>query len=459
LGYARVSSAEQALGTSLQDQQDLIRSYAQKRSLSVDRMYVEAESAVYEKAERRDQVQALLAEARRGDLVLVDKIDRWSRDPEFSYGSIRQLLAKGAAFYAIGDDCDPSTHQGDSMLGMRVFFAREEHKRIRLRMVGTRKLLRDRGYYVEGLPPFGYRRQDVKGIERNLLKINDADAALVKDAYRRCVLGESGSQIARALGIGRNRIFYALKSRVYLGEVKNAAGHWVRGKHDPIIDPKTFSQAQASLERRRNGARVSRDDSETASWWLRDVARCAHCGAKMSSAYAGERGARRYYFRCYKRCTSRFVPLGISQSQAEPLIVGRLIDLREELVSASSKRPELPKSAGVQERRARLERKRMRTIEAFTDGAMTREEMRQAIARLDAERTKLDALEYVPPPITKDERRAALGRISELRRAWVGATPRERRSIVFAIARSCLLAAGKTPRFDWFSSEELARRT
>jgi hypothetical protein len=140
------------------------------------------------------------------------------------------------------------------------------------------------------------------------------------------------------------------------------------------------------------------------------------------------------------------------------LIVDRLIELREELVAARSKRPEVPKSASLQDRRTRLERKRLRTIEAFTDGVMTREEMREAIACLDEERTKLDALEYVPPPITKEERRAALSRISELRRAWAGATPLERRCIVFAIARSCMLSAGATPRFEWFSSEELARR-
>jgi hypothetical protein len=37
------------------------------------------------------------------------------------------------------------------MLGVRVLVAREEHKRIRERMVGTRKLLHDRGHYAEGV--------------------------------------------------------------------------------------------------------------------------------------------------------------------------------------------------------------------------------------------------------------------------------------------------------------------
>jgi DNA invertase Pin-like site-specific DNA recombinase len=404
-------------------------------------------------------VQSLLGEARTGDLILVDKIDRWSRDPEFSYGSIRQLLAKGAGFYAVGDDCDPSTPQGDSMLGLRVFFAREEHKRIRLRMVGTRKLLRDRGYYVEGLPPWGYRRQEVKGIERNLLLVNETEAALVREAYRRCILGESLSDIARALDVGRDRIHSTLKNRAYLGEMKNAAGHWLRGKHAPIVDAKTFSDAQASLERRRNGARVSRKQSETADWWLRDVARCALCQAKMSAAYAGPREARRHYFFCYKRCTSHYVPVLIAQFQSEPLVVQRLLALRSELATAKDRKTDVVKVADTtNERRARLERKRVRILEAFTDGAMSREEMRHAIARLDEERTRLDAIEYVPAPITKEQRRSALGQVSELKRAWMSANLAERRALVAALARSCLLAAGKPPLFDWFSSEELARR-
>jgi site-specific DNA recombinase len=148
LGYARVSSEEQARGTSLQDQQDAIRTYAAARKLKVDRFYVEAESAVHEKIERREQIQSLLRDVRKGDLVLCDKLDRWSRDPEFTYRSVRELLAAGASFYAVGDAIDASTPEGDTALGFRILFAREEHKRIKQRMVGTRQLLRDRGYYV-----------------------------------------------------------------------------------------------------------------------------------------------------------------------------------------------------------------------------------------------------------------------------------------------------------------------
>src|SRR5690606_34672509 len=99
IGYARVSSAEQALGTSLQDQQEAIKAHAKARGLTISKMYVEAESGVHEKFERREQIQALMRDVRAGDLILVDKIDRWSRDPEFTWKSVREVRERSASFY------------------------------------------------------------------------------------------------------------------------------------------------------------------------------------------------------------------------------------------------------------------------------------------------------------------------------------------------------------------------
>jgi site-specific DNA-adenine methylase len=72
LGYARVSSVQQVLGTSLDDQQRAIRAYAESLGVPVAKMYVEAESGIHEKIERRHQMQALMADAREGDAVYFD---------------------------------------------------------------------------------------------------------------------------------------------------------------------------------------------------------------------------------------------------------------------------------------------------------------------------------------------------------------------------------------------------
>jgi hypothetical protein len=94
LGYARVSSVAQTLGSSLEDQQAAIRAHAARLGIGAVTMYVEAESAGHEAVERRHQMQALMREVRRGDLVICDKLDRWSRDPAFAHTSIRDILRR-----------------------------------------------------------------------------------------------------------------------------------------------------------------------------------------------------------------------------------------------------------------------------------------------------------------------------------------------------------------------------
>src|SRR5574343_662143 len=186
-GYARVSSVEQARGTSLQDQQNRIAAYAERIGRKVTRFFVESESGIHEKIEKREQIRELLSLVGRGDLVIVDKIDRWSRDPEFTYKSVREMLELGASFFAVEEGIDPSTPEGDSMMGFRILFAREEHKRIKTRLVGTRKLLRDAGYYADGAVPVGYRRKlgrGEKGHDKCELVIDEINAALVRDIFR-----------------------------------------------------------------------------------------------------------------------------------------------------------------------------------------------------------------------------------------------------------------------------------
>src|SRR5215210_2178459 len=302
LGYCRVSSADQATGSSLADQETAIRRYAAAAGIQVVCMYVEAVSAVREKIERREQIRRLLADVRRGDLVVVDKLDRWSRDPEFTYRSVREIQTAGAAFYSVSEACDPSTPEGDSVLGFRILFAKEEHKRIRERMVGTRQRLRARGLYVEGLPPWGYRRQGGKGPEKNVLVIVPDDAERVRRAYAMAIRGFSLAEIAARLGEKIDRVKDALSCRVYLGEVlESKHGTWIRGEHPPIIDVATFAAARAGIDSRNRG-RLRRGPTappaETASWWLRDLARCALCGGKMGAAYNGRPDDRRYYYRC-----------------------------------------------------------------------------------------------------------------------------------------------------------------
>jgi DNA invertase Pin-like site-specific DNA recombinase len=459
-GYARVSSVEQARGSSLRDQQASIAAHAKSLGLSVTKFYVEAESAVREKIEHREQLQALVREVKRGDLVVVDKLDRWSRDAEFSYRSVREILERGASMYFVAERIDPATTDGDSALSFRILFAREEHKRIRERMVGTRKILRDQGYYVEGLPPLGYKRahpKGYKGVEKNVLVVDDANAAIVRRAFMLCAGGKSLSQIAERLEIGRDQVHDVLKSRIYLGESKDSAGTWIKARWPAIIDEALFVRANDALSKRkhRHGPAAG-PGAETDSWILRDVAVCGRCGAKMSAAYAGPLDARRYYYRCSAKCTTRYVPVRLVELAAEPLVLERLHELRNDL-SRVPEREASPRPVPNDERRKKLERRRARLLEMYADGLMEREPMLSAVGKVDADILRLRAADREPDVLAdRAQRRGVLQDVAGLEKAWRQSGPARRRAIVTRLAVRIALSADEPPSPTWRTLEELA---
>lgn len=463
LGYARVSSEEQARGSSLRDQQASIGAYAQSCGLSVSTYYVEAESAVHDKFESRVQMQRLMREAREGDLVICDKLDRWSRDPIFSYSSVKELLGRGVAMYFVSDHVDPSTSDGDSAMGFRILFAREEHKRIRERMVGTREILRDQGYYAEGAPPLGYRRphpKGYKGVEKNVLEVVKADAETVRRAFRLCIAGNSLSQISSRVGLPVDQLGRMLKKRVYTGQIQNTSGEWIEGRHKPIIDFETFARAQQSLTARRHGgARPSGRLAETSPWFLRDVAVCGLCGARMAAAYAGPHEARRYYYRCAHKCTTRFVRVSVAEEAFAPLLLARLAELVNELGSDPAERATAAVDDTLAKRR-KLQQRRVRYLEMYADGVVTRDAMMASVKRVDDELLQLAATTPLTSPLERqDVRRDMLRDVAIIERAWHRGDGAKRRKLVNHLAVKVGLVAGETPTPEWRSAEALVERS
>ncbi len=146
------------------------------------------------------------------------------------------------------------------------------------------------------------------------------------------------------------------------------------------------------------------------------------------------------------------------------MIVARLEELREPRACSPPKRPPppppAPAASNLEERRARLARRRARFLEAFADSHMTREELAAAMKKVDAERLKIDAAEHAPkrtrPLAEPGARRAALKRVGAIRRAWGKATREEKRKIVGLLAHAAKLAAGEPCAFTWRTAEELA---
>lgn len=448
-GYARVSSRDQKVGSSLDDQAAAIRAHAKSLGVEVDRMFVEAESGGRRALEKRVEMAALIGSVQAGDLVLVDKIDRWSRDAEHTYKTIREILEARASFYAVGEALDPSTPSGDSELSFRILFAREEHKRIRQRTVGTRKLLRAKGYYVEGLPPWGYVRSEAEGVERNVLLVDDEQAELVRRAFAMSIAGHPLSHIARALGQSVDRIRHAIRSRAYLGEMRGPDGAWTPARHPAIIDPETWVRAGNALTARGySWNKAPQALARTASWWLRDVARCARCGGKMQAGWAGERD----YFQCRARCGARFVRREAAEAACDPLVVARLKSLAASLAQPSKVTAPKVDSVG---QLAKLSRKRERTLDLFAEGAIDRAEMRKRLDAIAVDRTRVEAAAIASAAPSPEEARRRLENVEMVALAWAGASGIERRELVRALVETVAIARDSAPVVVWRSDAEL----
>ncbi len=468
-GYVRVSGAEQGrTGTSLEGQQHDIARWCTYHEYPEPQFFIEVASAGAEKLEHRGELKRLLATAEAGDMIAVTKVDRWSRDIVWGVQSVRELVKRGVGWFSIGDSLDASTPSGDSQLGIMSWVADQERIRIKERTVGRRRELRDLGMYIEGRVPVGYERHERR------LRIVEDDAALVREVFRRCIDGASIGDLQIWLrrehpdrhGWDHKTIGKMLRSRVYLGEVTTSARVWIPS-HEPIVDRLTWEEAQASLDGRRLGGRRHERESRTAGWLVRGIGVCRECNSRMGSAYSRFEGQGGYYV-CRLRlrtreCDAPYVSVSVTDRAVSRLVAARLRDLRHELAKPPDASSANSPADDFETERGRLKAKRERTVDAMTDGTITREDMLARVKKIDRNlgRLELAAASAQRKATLRAPRRRAevLADVEVIDTAWRRATVAQRREILRRMARVVRLHVNHDPEPVWLEVEEMRTLT
>lgn len=222
----------------------------------------------------RPSLRRLLADIEAGkvDTIVVYKIDRLTRSlPDFAR-LVDVFDRNGVSFVSVTQQFNTTTSMGRLTLNILLSFAQFEREvtgeRIRDKIAASKA----KGMWMGGMPPLGY---DV--IERKLI-VNEREAALVRDIFRR--YGEHGSaaQLVRELDIeghttkswmtqaGRHRpgrtidqqyLFALLRNRIYLGEIRNR-GVWYPAQHEALVPAPLWDAAHAFIERRKQAPREHR---------------------------------------------------------------------------------------------------------------------------------------------------------------------------------------------------------
>lgn len=116
LGYIRVSTIEQ-------NEERQIRALIEKGVLE-ENIYIDKQSG---KNTNRENLKALLAFCRKGDIVITESISRIARNTKDLLSIVEQLTNKGVDFISLKESIDTSTPQGKFML--TVFGAMAELER------------------------------------------------------------------------------------------------------------------------------------------------------------------------------------------------------------------------------------------------------------------------------------------------------------------------------------------
>ncbi|WP_243457504.1 recombinase family protein [Ottowia testudinis] len=208
-------------------------------------------------------------EAKKIDTVVVYKIDRLTRSlPDFAK-LVEVFDRNGVSFVSVTQQFNTTTSMGRLTLNILLSFAQFEREvtgeRIRDKIAASKA----KGMWMGGVPPLGY---DV--VERKLV-VNQPEAELVRDIFRRYAEHGSAARLVRELAIeghttkawmtqgGRARpgrqidqqyLFTLLRNRIYLGEIRNN-GTWYPALHQAIVTESLWNGAHAFVERRRQAPR------------------------------------------------------------------------------------------------------------------------------------------------------------------------------------------------------------
>jgi DNA invertase Pin-like site-specific DNA recombinase len=178
-GYARVSTFEQAGGTSLEEQQRKIEGIALMRGLELARMFQEPAVSGSLPLEDRPAGGELYRTLRAGDTLVVAKLDRAFRNAADALAKADAWKRAGIKLIVADMGADPVTDNGVAKLffGMLALVAEFERERILERTNEGRRAKARRGGHVGGTAPFGYRVEG-RGREARLVEVPEEQAAI-----------------------------------------------------------------------------------------------------------------------------------------------------------------------------------------------------------------------------------------------------------------------------------------
>lgn len=406
--YLRKSRDEEneSRDVTLARHEKLLLEYCERNNLHVKKIYKEVVSG--ESIAARLEMQRLLLDISAGkyDGVVCIEIERLSRGNQVDQAEILEVFKKThTKIYTLNKIYDFSTDNeiDEEFFEFGLFMSRREYKVICRRLARGRSAALLEGYYTGSVLPYGFSKEK-KGKGFVLIPY-DPEADIVRLIFDKFINGAGVTEIARYLndrGIRpRNakqfepsRIREILKNKTYAGYLhiknKKISETWTRGKHDPIIDIKTFEQAQSliNISNPRSKKELILKNP------LASLIKCSICNRTMTLTV---NGAGVPYLRCVSlKCETKSTKLEKVETQIIKELSEELsnfkyyIDNQAEEDNRKSQR--INKEIKVIEQAIKKKDKALNTCcELLEDGVYTRDQYFTRVNVLTEERNALQA--------------------------------------------------------------------
>jgi DNA invertase Pin-like site-specific DNA recombinase len=339
LRKSRFDDESETLEQVLERHEKILNDYCERNHLIIEKVYKEVVSG--DSIEKRPEVQKLLEDVSEGlyDGVVVIEIERLSRgNPVDQFEILETFKEARAKIYTLQKVYDFSSDNDidEEYFEFGLFMSRREYKTIKRRLTRGKKQAQREGYYTGSSAPLGYdRKRQGKGV---VLIPNPEQAEIVrflfnKTAYDNYTTSELHeylyqNKIISPSGLNSwslSSIRRIIRNKIYIGYIgigtrTEVWKEWVKGKHEPLIDEKTFYLAQEKLNERdpriRNGNLIKNP--------LAGILWCGYCN-HIIYRFQDSKPKKNEYLTCRTR---HCICSGIKQQTLETRLIN---ELKEEL--------------------------------------------------------------------------------------------------------------------------------
>ncbi|MCR0568868.1 recombinase family protein [[Clostridium] innocuum] len=298
--YCRVSTREQTLGYSIENQKAKNLMYLELFDYSPEHVEFYIDDGQSAASLDRKDMRRMLEDVKDGKLdeIIIYKLDRLTRNVIDTYELVQMFLDLEVNLIAVLDNLDIHSANGRMILGILAIFAQWERETIIERTNDGQLQMAAEGKYPKPGCPLGYSKD-----KDMYLSVDDSTAKIVKDIFK-WAKSYTFVEIQK-----RVKSVYELDLRIdRIRRVIFEDGYYGEFLYKDIVFPEVFPaliSKEESLEARKmSGKRAVMYGKEQNKFYYRNKVKCSCCG-EIAIGIPTYKSSKRYYYYYCKGCNKR----------------------------------------------------------------------------------------------------------------------------------------------------------